>query len=407
MRYMPKLLAGAVAIAACLPAHAQIPTPRGNEPAKPPVKVAPTAPQTTRGGETFPELQQRLREARERGDMPGVVALAERQYKLFPREMKATADLGEAYLARGDAARAEPILRSAITQSTAVYTGAPGPVLGGIYANLGQIALDRGKAQEAIQYLQRAVDYAPTAARARYLLASAFAAAGDEERAGREIRGAFNIDASAARASDFVLLARAQRRGGSAAAAADTLGQATSHFPLNVSLRLEAATAYRAAKQPAEALYELLYAQAVVDPRMPEASAIASAIADLRAENDGHDSDPRLDLLFAYLDDAATGQHDEALPTLQELLSLETSDAMVPRLLLARCYRATGRMGEAERTLTDLLARDASYLPAIVELAELYFAEGRREAAMQQVTLARRMGPNSARLREVLEFWEK
>ena len=53
--------------------------------------------------------------------------------------MKATADLGDVYLARGDAERAEPLLRSAITQPSRLFTNSPAPVLGGIYANLGQL----------------------------------------------------------------------------------------------------------------------------------------------------------------------------------------------------------------------------------------------------------------------------
>ena len=345
-----------------------------------------------------------------RGDVAGAIAIAERQHRLFPNEMKATADLGDAYLARGDASRAEPLLRSAITQQSRHFTSSTGPVLGAIYANLGQISLDRGRPQEAIQQLQRAVDYAPTAARARFLLASAFAMAGDAERSNREIRAAFDVDDSVARAGDYLMLARAFRGAGNAAQASEALERAVSRFPTDVALRLEAAATHMTRKRPVAAMYELLYARMILRPDASpaQAQAVEDGIAALRAEAEAaRDPDQRLDLIFAYLDDASTEQHDEALPTLQELLGLETESTLVPRLLLARGYRATGRMAEAERTLLTLLDETPSSVPAMVELAEIYFAQGRREAALRLVARARQYGPDTARLRDVMAVWER
>lgn len=401
-------LPGAVAAAALVwtALSAQIPTPRPTDPVRP-GPVAPVAPpQTETREDSFTSLQRRLSEAMARGDIAGAIAIAERQHRLFPNEMKATADLGDVYLVRGDATRAEPLLRSAITQPSKLFTSSPAPVLGAVYANLGQISLDRGRTADAIQQLQRAVDYAPTAARARFLLASAFAASGDAERSSREIRAAFDVDSSVARAGDYLLLARSLRRAGNTAAATEALGRALGRYPLDIALRLEAAAAHRARKEPVAALYELLYAEMIFRPDTPETRAVATAIAELRAETDAAaEPDPRLDLVFAYIDDATTGQHDEALPTMHELLLLEPAAPAVPRLLLARSYRATGRMSEAERTLLGLLDETPSNVPAIVELADLYFAEGRRQAALRLVARARQFGPDTTRLRDVMEQW--
>ena len=79
----------------------------------------------------------------------------------------------------------------------------------------------------------------------------------------------------------------------------------------------------------------------------------------------------------------------------------------VPRLLLARSYRATGRLAEAERTLLGVLDDAPSNVPALVDLADLYFAEGRRQAALRLVARARQFGPDTTRLREVMEQWGK
>ena len=409
MLHTSKLLGGVAAVAlAVSPLCAQIPTPRGNEPERP-ATVAPAAPAAARQDEgrdeSFAALQRRLSEALARGDMARALTIAERQHRLFPNEMKATADLGDVYLARGDAERAEPLLRSAITQPSRLFTNSPAPVLGGIYANLGQIALDRGRTKDAIQHLQRAVDYAPTAARPRFLLASAFATAGDAERSGREIRAAFDVDSTVARSSDYLLLASSLRRAGNLEAASEALERAVARYPLDIPLRLETAATLRAAKRYSASLYALLFTELLLEPSSPHAPAVAAGIAELRKEIDGHDSDEALDLAFSYLDDMSTEQYDEALPTLHELLAIEEGDTFVPRLLLARTYRATGRMAEAERTLLELLGRNPDSVPALVELAELYFAEGRPQAAAAAVARARQHSRDTARLRQVLEAY--
>lgn len=341
--------------------------------------------------------------------MARAASIAERQHRLFPNEMKATADLGGVYLARGDSDRAEPLLQTATKQQSKLYTAKPDAVLGDVYANLGEIALEKGRTQDAISQLQRAVDLAPTAARARFLLASAFALAGDLDRSGREIRAAFDVDSSAARAIDYMLLARTFKRAGNLTAAVDALETGARRFPSDIDVRLELADARHAQKHPVEALYDLLLARMLLNVNAPktQVDSIASQLARLRTETETarSDPDPRLELMFSYLDDASTEQHDEALPTIRDLLARERSNPFVPRLLLARSLRATGRLAEAETVLTQLVAESPSSVPALTDLADLYFAENRRDAALRLVARAQQLAPDNRHLREVVEMW--
>jgi tetratricopeptide (TPR) repeat protein len=390
----------------CRPAAAQIPTRRaeGTAPATKPAET----PKPVAQEDTFPALQRGLADAITQGDLARAVAIAERQHKLYPNEMKATADLAGVYLARGDEDRAEPLLRAAIGQQNKLYTSGSTTVLGTIYANLGQIALDKGRTQDAISSLQRAVDYAPTTARARFLLASAFALSGETERSSREIRAAFDIDSSAARASDYLLLVEALRRAGNATAAAEAIETAVKRYPLDPALRAESADVLQARKQPVAALGELLYARMLVPIGDAQTAALTDKIAQLRAEAEAAtpDPDPQLEALFSYLDDAATGQYDEALPTIQDVVSADPT-AFVPRLLLARAYVETGRLAEAERVLDQLVAEDPSSAPALAELANIYFAESRPEAGRRAASRARSLAPATPRLKEIAELWKE
>ncbi len=322
--------------------------------------------------------------------------------------MKATADLGDAYLTRGDAERAEPLLRAAITQPSRLYTNNVAPVLGMIYANLGQIALARGQAKDAITHLQRAVDYAPTAARARFMLASAFSVMGDADRSLREIRAAFDIDRAAALPDDYLLLARSLNRSGNVTAAIDTMESAVKRYPFDLDMRTEHAAMLRAGRQSTMALCELLYAQMLIHPGDPHAPAIADGIARIRAELDAATPEPPpdLEMLFSFLDDASTGQYDEALPTIQEVVGVNPS-AFVPRLLLGHTYAATGRLGAAEALLTRLVVEDPSSVPALAELANLYFTQQRADSARRIIDQALKLDPENPRLREVVEAWKE
>ncbi len=396
-------LTGLLLVGVATVASAQVPTPR-------PSAIEPRARARTATAtvpvDSFASLQRQLADARARGDLAVAIAVAERQHRLFPNEMKATADLGDVCLARGDAARAEPLLRAAMKQPSRHYTGRVAPVVATIYANLGQIALAKGRPKDAIPSLQLAADYSPGAGRARYILASALAAVGETERGTKELRAAFYDEASAAVPGDYVLLARLHERAGDRISAARAFEAALTRYPLDVDLRLERAALMRGRGRSADALFDLVYARMLAHADDARLTAIATRISELRAETTSARPDPRLRAMFAYLDDAASGRPDDALRSIREVVAVEP-EAFVPRLLLARTCADTGRMAEAERTLALLVTEDASSVPALAELAALMYAQGRVDAARPVVERARGLDAGNARLREVLGIWSQ
>jgi tetratricopeptide (TPR) repeat protein len=357
--------------------------------------------------ESFASFQRRLAGALERGDLSAALAIAEAQRTRFGGEMKAAADLAGVRLDRGDLDGAEPLYREALTGRLVEYKGDASELRGAIYLGLGRIALERGRAAEAVTHLQRAIDSAPTAARARFALAVAFAKGGDLERSDRELRAAFDVDASAALASDYVMLADSLQRAGELNEAASALATAGRLYPLDAGVRIARADALRANRQPAAALYELLYARMLARRDAPIATTIAEKIAALRAAADAAttDADPEVEAVFAYLDDAVTDQHDQALQSIHEAIRLNRGAHYVPQLLLAQSYKATGRLGQAEQILTQLVRADPTRLPALVDLADLYFVQGRDEAAGRMLERARALAPNHPRVVELGEAW--
>lgn len=436
MRGIETLLCCALAVGAVwgsAPVSGQIPTtrPRTTTQSPPPAGSAPkssaasepdgaakpdgpaarpgqTPPRDAPAGSTFVELQGQIADAIRQGQLGRALTLAERQRTLYPNEMKASADLAGVYLLRGDAARAEPVLRAAITQKNALYSGNVQSLLGEIYTSLGQIALDSRRPTDAISFLLRAVDNAPTASRARYLLAAALDMSGDPERASREIRAAFDVDSASARPADYRLLARTARATGDAKAAVTSLFQATARFPMDVSLRMDYAASLVDAKQPTRALFELLYLKSVLRADAPQHSEIDGRIEKLRAEAEASkpEPEPQLEAMFSYLADAESEQHDSALPTIQYVVAMDEGSSVVPLLLLGRSLKATGRFGEAERVLLALAEREPQSVPILAELADLYYAEGRLEGARRVVDRAEKVDPQNPRLVAVTTYWK-
>ena len=375
---------------------------------KPGAALAQTPPKDPPAGSTFPDLQSQIADAIKQNQLGRALTIAERQRTLYPNEMKASADLAAVLMLRGDAARAEPLLRAATTQKSVLYSGSSAALLGEVFTSLGQIALDGGRPADAIAALLRAVDNAPTATRARYLLASAFDRSGDVGRASREIRAAFDVDPAAARPGDYRLLAKTAKAAGNAKAAAAAMGDAVRRYPTDVSLRVDYAVALSEAKLSAAALYELLHLQMVLRSDAPQLADVQARIGKLRAEAEAAtpEPDPQLESMFAYLADAEADQHDAALPTIQEVVSMNSGESTVPLLMLGRSLKATGRCGEAERVLSQLVERDPQSVPALAELADLYFVEGRLETARATVARAEKIDPKNPRLVEVVAYWK-
>ena len=396
--------AAALAIAALqapFAASAQIPT-------RPAQDAAASAPDATKS-QVFAFYQRRLARALERGDLEGALEIAEAQHARFGAEMKAVADLAEVFFERGDVDRAVMLYREALSGRVDMYQGEPADLRGAIHLRLGRIALERNRTAEAVSHLQRAIDSAPTAARARFTLAAAFAKGGDLERSDRELRAAFDVDPSAALADDYIRLAGSMRRAGELNEAASALATAGKLFPLDVELRIARSDALIANDQPAAALYELLYARMLLRRDAPEAKTVAEKIASLRAsaESASAEADPELDAVFAYLDDAISDQHEEALQSIHEAIRLNRGGHYVPQLLLAQSYKATGRYGQAEQLLTQLVRLDPTRLPVLVDLADLYFVQGRSEAARDTLERARALAPDHPRVVELTAAWRE
>ena len=366
----------------------------------------PDAPREPAPGDVrrFRDLQGEIQNALKKGNIAAAVRAAESQHEAFPDEMKATADLALLYARNGRPSLAEPLLTAALAQTASLWTDDGRELLAAVHTELGKIRIDTGRPAEAARSLERAIDLDPAAARPRFLLAAAFLATGDEERAARENATAFEFDAAGAdaRPANHLLLARAQAKAGDLDAAARTLETVAEKFPSEPGTHAELAAVRRRQGRPADALYELLFEQMLERRGSPLSAPLRAQIAALRAES-VNSEDEEFQALGEVMAASEAGRDEEALTTLNEVARMGASDRPVVRLLLAEAYAATGRLGEAERVLTALLAARPATLPALTMLGDVYLRQDRRQAAAEVLGRARRLDGTNARLLELLD----
>jgi tetratricopeptide (TPR) repeat protein len=359
--------------------------------------------QTPSGDTRFGVFQRQIARAVARGDIAEAVEIAERQYSIFPDEMKASADLGLLLYRRGQISDAEPHLRRALSQQSSAYTGDTSSIIGEINLELGQIELDGGRPKGAIPLLERAIDGQPKIGLPRFLLAIALFRTGDTQRAERENASAFQIDSTGARALNFALLARNQRITGAVDDAAATVEAGLTRFPNALDLRFELALARRAQNRSAEALYELLYARALRSPNMPSTANFDNEIRALRKEANVDGSEPELKAAVTCLDALDADRPDEALAAIQVANRLNGAHSLALDLLVARAYVATGRYSNAERLLMKLAEQQPTSVPTLAMLANLYILQGRTMSADTVLARAKQLDSTNPEVRELIE----
>lgn len=92
-------------------------------------------------------------------------------------------------------------------------------------------------------------------------------------------------------------------------------------------------------------------------------------------------------------------QHDvDTALYLFDLAAFEAPERVEARYYLGQAQARAGRVDEAERTLTDVLAREPSFIPARFELAVLYYHAGRNEEALKSFEQVRKADPERARV---------
>jgi tetratricopeptide (TPR) repeat protein len=358
--------------------------------------------QTSASDSRFDVFQRQIRRALERRDVSEAVAIAERQYVLFPDEMKASADLGGLYFRQGYHERSEPLLRTALTQESTEFMGDAALVISEVSLQLGQIELDANRPKAAIPLLERSIDKLAQIGLPRFLLALALFQTGDMERAERENAQAFQYDRVGARAPNYAMMARNQRLTGTPDEAAATAETGLAQFPTSLDLRFELALARRAQNRSAEALYELLYAKALRSPNMPSSMKFDDEIRALRQESNVAEAEAELKAAVTCLDALETDHPTEALASIQDAVRLNGRRSFGLQLLLAQALVATGRYTQAERLLNQLIEQQPTSVPALTMLAGLLIVEGRLNNADLVLARAARIDNSNPRVRELI-----
>jgi predicted Zn-dependent protease len=308
------------------------------------------------GDEADPELDALLGWADlQRGDSSAGIALLEKSLAARPANQALKLDLAAAYLGSGQAGKAVQLLQSvpAVTGSTRRES-----------LLIAALGASKGPAAARVE-IDRMVAASPRDAALLDLAAQFHARAGELDRA-REL---FDRAAALQPGNAALLLNRARLDvlAGDAEAAIKQLETLRAKDPAAVDARLLLARLYLQQKSPqADEVIRELQAQAA------DRSVVASALGRL--------------LLDA-------GRYEPALAAFRSTLEQEPTNREF-QLNVARAQMAMGNAAPARETLTKLLATNANWVPASVDLILIDYRDGRRDAATSRLAALKAAHPD-------------
>ncbi len=209
-------------------------------------------------------------------------ALYESAARVSPRSARIRYNLGNAFLRRGEYARAEENFRAAL----AIY-----PEFLDARVNLGMALLQQGRPREALGLLESAAARKPRDPDLAVNLGAAHRALGDDARAASEFRSALELDPHSARAWNN--LGSIKLRAGDVAGAIADLEKAVRLAPDLAVFHLNLADALTAAARGPEAT-EHFEAAARIDPDLPEVHRGLGEVALRRGDLRGAEREFRL-----------------------------------------------------------------------------------------------------------------
>ena len=250
-----------------------------------------------------------------------------------------------------------------------------------------QLLLEDGKRDEALAYVQAAVDAEPTSAAGQFALGRLHAARGDVAAAERALRKVLDINPRAAAAQ--TALANLQLASGDRATALRTAQEAARTAPHDLQARFGVARALLATKDLNRAEREI----AALMGEYPDIATVHALYGALAAAR-------RNDSVARSAFERALQLDNESIEPLAGLIALDLAaknfeaakarievrlkgDSVRPELLLvaARTYVAVNDTEAAARSLRQAIVLDPSLLPAYSMLGQLYLRQGKLNEA--------------------------
>ncbi|HUS57761.1 MAG TPA: tetratricopeptide repeat protein [Planctomycetota bacterium] len=340
-----------------------------------------------------------------RGDTDAAYKAAERARALFPKEKRSGMNLGELCMATGKFQAAANILKECAAQSSSIYAASPGDDLR-IHLLLARASLVLGKLPEARKAISKATDIAPADPQLLYLKAQVAMAQGKWDEAGKALDNAFKINPQLAQPVDYLVRASCYLQQKAHDLAKKTIEEGLGRYPTASGLHCALGRVHQAAGRPAEAFYEFQCEIMLSGPKSSysdEASAQIEIITALLSKEKDPDNYLKIGYGVVALRNMKPGSYENAVEEIKKGLRTVGDNCLPLQMLLGMAYVDLGQYADAIKAFEAALMIDLYFVPAYVDLADVYLKLGQKERAITLYAKAMTYDRNNWRVKEMLK----
>jgi len=310
-------------------------------------------------------------------------------YSLFPDERKACMRLASLYKCKGDMENYEGLLREALRKRDDFFFGQRNRNLALLYNDLALCAINKHHCAEAVNYLRKARNLDPGNVYTAYLLGSCHAqmvrekgGTADAEKGIAYFQEAFSKAPDKATPSDYELYIFLLHTTGKAKQARKIAEEAVRKYPNYPGFNYELARLQEAKGDLIGAYYsyvmEILRTPAN-NPYRARSRAKAAEIG-AKAKKDARLEEIKLVSKAAPLNKPG-GDFAEAEKLLRKALELSKTKHFILKIYIAEALVGQKKFDEAVKLYKEALKTDGKFVPALVELAEVYLVMGKESEA--------------------------
>lgn len=324
-----------------------------------------------------------------------------RAQKVFPGERMIAVNLSGAYATMGDYDKSlEYALQAINEKSPQLQKGDEARLIAIAYNNAANACLNKRDLEQAKEHLKKALELQPDMGGSLYLMGELLCGQESYESSTEYFKRAFSVDPDEANPDDYFLYALALGKSNRMKEATETIMNGERKFPLTPGMHLNVASMLFNDKRYAAALYELhlelllfkgtdRYYQNEVDQYLKDVISGAT----------GDKNNPDYEEVSAFLKLAkgvTPGQ-------VEEIIGKSSTKHFLLNVFLAEAYAAKGDLDKA-KSIYERVILDAPYfVPAYVELGDIYTTLGDKQNADNLYEQAVRLMPDNWKVKELLK----
>ena len=350
-------------------------------------------------------FQQLHDELDHRGEVGLLYKLDEHARSLFPTEKQAGVNFAQACISKGNFEAAANILKEAAKQSNSYFAPGPNPDAR-LNFLLAQASLVLNKIDDAKAAIEKAITADPADAQNHYTKAQIMMRAQKWDEVSKSSVLAFKLNPKLAQPVDYLVRASCHQREGEFDQAQKVIEDALSRYPTAPGLHYSLGQVFQGKRQAAPAFYQYQYEIMLTGPQSSytnDAKDQIEIMTALLTKEKNPDNYLKVAYGAAALMNMKPGSYEKAIENIKKGLRANGDNCLPLQALLGHAYMGLGKYEDAAKAFEAALFVDSFFVPAYVDLGDMYQKLDKKDKAFEQYGKAMTLDKLNWRVKEMLQ----